>query len=86
MEPLTINVVFIVVIFLVGIGGGNAAKHLASSAASASRLALGNAFAGGVFLGAGLLHMLADANENFSELLPSIDYPLRHSSQAALFC
>ncbi len=76
MEFLTINVIFIIVIFFVGIGGGTAAKYLASSNAAVPRLALGNAFAGGVFLGAGLLHMLADANENFAALLPTLDYPV----------
>jgi len=76
MDFLTINTLFMVIIFAVGISGGTAAKYLANSTVSVSGLALGNAFAGGVFLGAGLLHMLADANENFADLLPSLDYPV----------
>lgn len=76
MDFLTTNIIFMVIIFIVGISGGNAAKYLANSKASAGRLALGNAFAGGVFLGAGLLHMLADSSENFTDLLPAVDYPV----------
>ena len=76
MELLEINTLFIIIIFAVGIGGGSAAARLGSSRTSISRLTLGNAFAGGVFLGAGLLHMLADSNENFAELMPSADYPI----------
>ena len=39
------------------------------------RLSTGNAFAGGIFLGAGLLHMLPNSIENFGKLQLNIDYP-----------
>ncbi|MCF8357940.1 MAG: ZIP family metal transporter [Prolixibacteraceae bacterium] len=39
-------------------------------------LTFGNAFAGGVFLGAGLMHLLPDAMENFSSLKLSFEFPL----------
>lgn len=36
---------------------------------------LGNAFAGGVFLGAGLIHMLPDAQSGFQSIVGNSDYP-----------
>jgi len=39
-------------------------------------LVRGNAFSGGIFLGAGLLHMLPDARENFSAYYPKAEFPL----------
>ena len=55
---------------------GFAPLRLGAGARTSSGLALGNAFAGGVFLGAGLLHMLPDAQENFATVLPNANYPL----------
>ena len=34
------------------------------------------ALAAGIFLGVGLIHMLSDANAEFTELWPNIEYPL----------
>ncbi len=44
-------------------------------------LELGDAFASGIFLGAGLFHMLPDAITNFTEIMPNTSYPI-----AELFC
>jgi zinc transporter 1/2/3 len=48
-------------------------------------LELGDAFASGIFLGAALFHMLPDAIANFSEIMPTIHYPLAESFCAAGF-
>lgn len=44
---------------------------------------LGEALAAGVFLGAGLMHMLADAAQNFSQL--HIEYPVAYLLAGAMF-
>lgn len=49
--------------------------RIALSDSGKRRLILGNAFSGGVFLGAGLLHMLPDAGENFRTFAGDIDFP-----------
>lgn len=48
-------------------------------------LELGDAFASGIFLGAALFHMLPDAIQNFSEMLPAIHYPIAEAICAGGF-
>ena len=62
-------------IFLVGIVGGLLSKWLSSNKKSKLLFSLGNTFAGGVFLGAGLIHMLPDAQEGFQSIVGNSDYP-----------
>ena len=69
----------------VGLGGGLLARVCAAGPRSAQLFSLGNAFAGGVFLGAGLIHMLPDARAGFSQLLGSHDYPWFAVAAAAGF-
>jgi zinc transporter 1/2/3 len=66
----------VIAIILAGVLGG--LFPLRKTFASGGRLALvlGNAFAGGVFLGAGLLHMMPDAISDFEGLALAIDYPV----------
>ncbi|MFH1627836.1 MAG: ZIP family metal transporter [Pseudomonadota bacterium] len=61
-------------VFATGLLGGLLSKWLSGSKRSDLIFSLGNAFAGGVFLGAGLIHMLPDAQEGFSDLTVS-GYP-----------
>jgi zinc transporter 1/2/3 len=63
-------------IFCAGMAGGLLAARMESSAYRESATRLANAFAGGVFLGAGLLHMLTDAGVKFHEFLPDVDFPV----------
>lgn len=63
------------IIFGVGLGGGLAARRLAASENRAHWFGIGSALAGGIFLGAGLLHMLPDAAAGFRNLAPGWDYP-----------
>ena len=62
------------IVLVAGIAGGILASKLSKSKSNLSGLA--NAFAGGVFLGAALLHMLPDAIVNFNVWLKDFDYPV----------
>lgn len=61
-------------IFATGMCGGLLSKWLSGFGRRDLLFSLGNAFAGGVFLGAGLIHMLPDAQAGFRALTGS-DYP-----------
>lgn len=82
MDIVAYKLVFIAVILVVGLVAG-LLPVLAGAQARYERLfSLGNALGGGVFLGAGLIHLLPDAIDNYADLLgPGLDYPL-----ASLIC
>jgi len=65
-----------VLIFCAGLIGGTLAIRLEHAAYRETANHLANAFAGGVFLGAGFLHMLTDAHAKFDEFWPSLDFPM----------
>lgn len=75
MPIATFKVIAFFAIFLTGIGGGLLSRRLSNSKNSEVLFSMGNAFAGGVFLGAGIIHMLPDAREGFAALLGDVDYP-----------
>ena len=54
-----------VAVFLAGLVGGLFATRLTQSKSQEALTGLANTFAGGVFLGAALMHMLPDAREKF---------------------
>ncbi len=62
-------------IFLFGIAGAAASRSLRSRSAS-HWLSMGNCFAGGIFIGAGLIHTLADSAGLFTDLYPDWDFPI----------
>jgi zinc transporter 1/2/3 len=62
-------------ILLTGLTGGLLSLWLASSKRSERIFSLGNALAGGIFLGAGLIHMLPDAQAGFSAYAPAASFP-----------
>lgn len=68
MNDITFKIISIVSVLLIGALGGLFSVKLSESKNSRRLFALGNAFAAGVFLAAGLLHMLPDAHEGFSQL------------------
>ncbi|MBN1924575.1 MAG: ZIP family metal transporter [Prolixibacteraceae bacterium] len=80
MSIIWFKIISVVLIITAGITGGiiPMGKKVAKGG---NRLTFGNAFAGGVFLGAGLMHLLPDAMENFSSLKLNSDFPF-----AALIC
>ena len=72
-------------ILLVGLAGGFT-PWLFTTRKNAERLfSYGNAFAGGVFLSVGLIHMLGEAAEQFNQLWPNLDYPLVYAIATASF-
>lgn len=77
---LTITkLIFAVAIFVIGFSSGLLPFKLIKQ--QARLLSLGDAFASGVFLSAGLIHMLPDATNGFHTILGQNSYPI-----AALIC
>ena len=72
-------------VLLAGAGGGALAARLVKAKAREKITGLANTFAGGVFLGAALLHMLPDAISNFESFAPDIEYPLFALTAGASF-
>ncbi|MEO0796378.1 MAG: ZIP family metal transporter [Verrucomicrobiota bacterium] len=68
--------VAIVLIFVSGVAGGMLPWLLKKNARFDLWFSLGNSFAGGVFLGIGLIHMLSSAADVFSEKMPNMSYPM----------
>jgi zinc transporter 1/2/3 len=72
----------IVVIWLIGLVAGLWPVLIGARTPHDRFFSLGNALAGGVFLGAGLIHLLPDAIDSYRAVLgPDLDYPL-----ASLVC
>jgi len=75
MDIFWLKLLSLLVIFTIGLFAGIIPTRKSISQKGEQRLTLGNAFAGGVFLGAGLLHMLPDAIENFKAFAGDVDFP-----------
>lgn len=73
MPLLTIKVIAALAILAVGIVGGVIPLLAARRQAGGRFLSLGNALAGGIFLGAGFIHLLPEAAEALEDVF---DYPL----------
>ncbi len=74
MSILLFKTIMVFVIIATALIGGYFAFKLKDSKKSVLYYSLGNTFAAGIFLGAGLIHMLPDATEGFSNVLQS-DFP-----------
>lgn len=75
MEILWFKILSLLIIFATGLLAGIAPTRMSVSRQGKRQLTWGNAFSGGVFLGAGLLHMLPDAGENFKVFAGDVDFP-----------
>lgn len=64
-----------VLVLLAGVAGGMFARRLTRGGGSEAPARLANAFAGGVFFGAALVHMLPDAREKFTNVFGDMNYP-----------
>lgn len=73
---LTLKLVSILLVFAAGFFSGLLPLRMGRSASSGPLFGIGNACAGGIFLGVGLIHMLPDATQGFASLLPQMTYPL----------
>jgi zinc transporter 1/2/3 len=77
-----------IAIFATGLAGGALALRTGARGGDVvpSMLArLGAPAAGGVFLGAGFIHMLGDASDNFAAILPGVDFPVAYLLAAVGF-
>lgn len=63
-------------IFLIAVVGAFLARRLTERSGDGGVLSVANCFAGGVFLAAGLIHVLPDAQSQLASVFPSMDYPL----------
>jgi solute carrier family 39 (zinc transporter), member 1/2/3 len=81
MDITTFKLTAFFAIFVTGLLGGVVSRWISASNRSEFLFSMGNAFAGGVFLGAGLIHMLPDAQAGFHAIDGGADYPW-----FALFC
>lgn len=73
---MTTKLLMAAVIFVVGLAGGLAPRVLGGLRAGEAILRYGSALAGGIFLGAGVIHLLGDSHEYFAAVAPGGDYPL----------
>ncbi len=76
MELIVFKVTAAVAIFLAAWVGAVLSRRLAERSSDGSILSIANCFAGGVFLAAGLIHVLPDAQGQLASVFPSMDYPL----------
>lgn len=77
--------VAVAAIFIAGVVGGLVPWRVAKFQRSETYLGWGNAFAGGVLLAAGLIHLLGDAEDGFGSLWPDMDFPWAFTIAAASF-
>ena len=73
MSDQALKLLLVLVVVLVSVAAGRPALRSGSSDRQRPALGLGEAFAAGVFLGAGLIHMLGDAQGAFDSA--GVDYP-----------
>ena len=73
MSVFEFKILTVVVIFLIGVSSGLFPLRFAVSKGDQLLFSIGNSLAGGIFLGAGLLHLLPDGIEFLSGVT---DYPL----------
>lgn len=71
---LILKIVSAALIFIVGAAGAYSAIKVQGSGRS-NLLSIGNCIAGGVFIGAGLIHTLADSAALYGTLFPDLDFP-----------
>ncbi len=84
-ELLGLKLLAIIVIFGAGMLGGLLPWRVTGTGRNDVYLGWGNAFAGGVLLAAGLIHLLGDAAEGFADLWPAADYPWAFTIAAGAF-
>lgn len=75
MNILIFKLLSIILIIIAAFIGGLIPLRSKNKDSKSKALLMGNSFAGGVFLGAGFLHMLPDAIDNFTQLNLETDYP-----------
>lgn len=74
-DDIYLKLVSAMLILAIGLLGARASLTLRARD-TGNWLAIGNCFAGGVFIGAGLIHTLADSQSLFATLMPDADFPI----------
>ena len=74
MSIVSFKFLVVILIIVVAFLGGYLAFKIKKNKNSTLYFSLGNTFAAGIFLGAGLIHMLPDASEGFVQTMDS-DFP-----------
>lgn len=85
MELLEVKIAAFVVLLALAYAGGVLPLRVGASPRSAQLFSLSNAFAGGLFISIGLIHMLGDGREGFEEADVGTDYPLELAIATAGF-
>ena len=75
-DQYTFKFVALVLIFAVGVAGGLAALGAQQSERREVLFSLGSALAAGIFLGAGLIHLLPDGLEALTSYFGELNFPL----------
>jgi zinc transporter 1/2/3 len=75
-DQYTFTFVALVLIFAVGVAGGLGALGAQRSERREVLFSLGSALAAGIFLGAGLIHLLPDGIEALTDYFRTLDFPL----------
>lgn len=75
-EQYTLKFIALLLIFAIGVGGGFAAFGAQQSERREIIFAQGSAFAAGIFLGAGLIHLLPDGIEALTNSFGNMNFPL----------
>lgn len=81
MSPEPLKVLAAGLILGAGLLGGWVPTRFGEGASARYCMRLGTAFSGGIFLGAGFIHLLPDAMRKFTIVLPGVAYPV-----AAVVC
>lgn len=76
MELIEIKIAAFLVLLGLAYAGGVLPLRVSASPRSAQVFSLSNAFAGGLFISIGLIHMLGDGKEGFADANVGTDYPL----------
>jgi zinc transporter 1/2/3 len=75
-EQYTLKLIALVLIFAVGLAGGLAALGAQRSKRRELLFSLGSALAAGIFLGAGLIHLLPDGVEALASYFTAVNFPV----------
>jgi len=76
MSLEVVKLVGAVAIFVVGFIGALVARRMTEQPGDGSALSIANCLAGGIFIAAGLIHVLPDSQSQLAVAFPSISYPL----------
>ena len=76
MPENAMKLLMVAVVVLISLVTGRAALYAASSNQDRPALGFGEAFAAGIFLGAGLIHMLGDAQGAFDRAAVAYPYAM----------